>query len=160
MTLVLGCHLHFRVSHLKELFWGHVCLHIISINSSVFVRKHRGRNFQEYDALSPPSWCYPPPLPCRWTPGSCQSGWWSCGHTGPTWQQCQFTSGLDWTHSWSITQSRMRLLKCAFLINIPPPISNFSVFSQTPAMARFWNFMGKFPPAMDHLLVPCARDPL
>ena len=95
LMLVLDWHLHFRVSHLKELLRGHVCLHMISIISSVFL-ENQEKNFQEYDALSPPSWCYPPPLPCRWTPGSCQSGWWSCGHTGRTWQQHEFSSGPLW----------------------------------------------------------------
>ena len=35
LMLVLDRHLHFRVSHLKELLGGHVCLHMISIISSV-----------------------------------------------------------------------------------------------------------------------------
>ena len=54
LMLVLDWHLHFRVSHLKELLRGHVCLHMISIISSVFL-ENQEKNFQEYDALSPPS---------------------------------------------------------------------------------------------------------
>lgn len=43
LMLVLDWHLHFRVSHLKELLRGHVCLHMISINSSVLSENPEGR---------------------------------------------------------------------------------------------------------------------
>ena len=43
MMLVFDGHLHFRVSHLKELLGGHVCLYMISINFSVASKKPEGR---------------------------------------------------------------------------------------------------------------------
>ena len=78
--VLVDSHLHFRVSHLEELLGGHVCLCMISINSSILLENTR-KSYWIFDGSSPPSWCCPPPLPCRWTPGSCQSEWWSCGHT-------------------------------------------------------------------------------
>ena len=43
MMLVFDGHLHFRVSHLKELLGGHVCLYMISINFSVASKNPEGR---------------------------------------------------------------------------------------------------------------------
>ena len=91
MTTVFDSwHLHFRVSHLKELLGGHVCLCMISINSVLPEKNRRG----ELPRNLPPFWCCPPPLPCRLTPEFCQSEWWSCGHTGQSWKQYEFSYSI------------------------------------------------------------------